>query len=348
MNGPAQPMTRPTLSVVVPCYRSGEWLGELVDRLLTTLRSTDHQVEILLVNDASPDLVTWPTISRLSNENSEVIGLDMLGNVGQFRAILCGLEHARGDLVATMDDDLQHRPEDILLLLDRIESDPELDAVIGSFEDKQHSRIRNLGTAAADRLARVLYNKPADLSTTNFRVLRRPLVSALVRHTTVRPLIGPLILQSTNRLANVTVHHDPRVAGSSGYGIFGLARSMLDKVVQTSVAPLRWFSMIGLMVSLASFAVAAVYVIQWIRGAVNSPGFITLVLLMLFFGGLQLFAIGLVGEYVARVVAEVARPPRYQLRETIGRPDLAARGPGSEGNNDPSGVRLSRVRSTDG
>ncbi len=302
---------------MVPCYRSGPWLEKLVERVAATMQPLGRSYELILVNDASPDDVTWPAIRKLAATHPEVIGIDLMGNVGQFRALLCGMEEAAGDLLVTMDDDLQNPPEEIPKLITAIEADDELQAVIGSYRQKRHSWFRNLGTRMVARVYRSTYGKPDGLQTTSFRALRRSLVDAILAHRTVKPVIGALILQSTSRIANVDVDHHPRSEGGSGWRLGRLMGATIDNVVNASTAPLRFVSLAGIVIALFSFALALFYLLQGFFNPTVVAGFPTTVVLIIFFGGSILAAIGLLGEYVIRIVTEVTGAPRYVVRERV-------------------------------
>lgn len=302
---------------MVPCFRSGTWLDQLVERILAVMTASARSFELILVNDASPDDVTWPAIRRLAESYPEVVGIDLMGNVGQFRALLCGMEASRGDLVVTMDDDLQNPPEEIPKLLAAIDADPDLECVIGSYADKQHGWFRNLGTRLMAGIYRSAYGKPKDLRTTSFRVLRRSLVAAVLSHQTVRPVIGALILQSTSRIANVDVDHRPRERGRSGWRLGRMVGVTFGNIINASTAPLRLVSLAGITIAGLSFVFGVVYLIRAMVGHFTVAGFPTIVLLIVFLGGSILAAIGLLGEYVVRIVTEVTGPPRYVVRERI-------------------------------
>ena len=134
------------VSIVVPCYRSGEWLPDLVARVVATMDGTRSSFEVILINDASPDTTTWPAIEGLAAQHPEVRGIDLLGNVGQFRSTLCGFEATRGEVVVTIDDDLQNPPEEIPKLLDALDADRALEVVVGSY--RRRPSTRGSGTSA--------------------------------------------------------------------------------------------------------------------------------------------------------------------------------------------------------
>jgi dolichol-phosphate mannosyltransferase/undecaprenyl-phosphate 4-deoxy-4-formamido-L-arabinose transferase len=281
---------------VIPCYCSGGWLDELVERIHAAMGTLEGSFEILLVNDGSPD-DTWRAIEELCRRSPQVRGLDLLSNVGQFRATMCGLEHAEGEIVVTMDDDLQHRPEDIPDLVGAIRADPELDCVF----------------APGFRYS-------------SFRAMRRPIARALCAHRTAKPVLGPMLLQTTRRMANLEVDHEPRQHGASGYSLVRLAGIVRDKVIGASTLPLTLVSLAGLGAAALSALLGLYYLVQYWTGRIGFPGFTTQVLLIAFFGGMMLLSIGILGEYVVRILREVTGEPRYQLRRKAG-PSRAAKVP---------------------
>lgn len=313
---------RYTYSVVIPCYRSGAWLPQLVERIWSTMTALAEPFELLLVNDASTD-DTWRVIEQLCRGQPGVRGFDLLSNAGQFRATICGLEHARGEFIVTMDDDLQHRPEDIPKLIRAIQTDPEIDCVVAAYTRKRHGAIRNLGSALYHRLEAALYGGRPGLKMTAFRVMRRPVALAICAHRTARPVLAALLLGSTRRIVNVEVDHQARPRGTSGYRPARLIGVLRDTLIAGSMAPLRLVSVIGFTTAAVSAGLALWHLSRFLMGKISVPGFTTQVLLITFFGGLTLLSIGLLGEYVARILAEVSSPPRYQLRRVAGEEDEA-------------------------
>ena len=201
------------LSVVVPTYRGAESLPQLVAGLREALPGRDW--ELILVNDCSPD-DTWRVVCDLAEADPRVRGIDLLTNHGQITATLCGMASARGDLVATMDDDLQHPPDQLPLLVDHLQAHPELDAVIGSW-DLDQGFGRNLGTKVFATVDRIANGGPAGFRYTAFRVMRRAIAETLVSQETRAPAIGPLLVKTTQRVANVDVRHDARAFGRSSF-----------------------------------------------------------------------------------------------------------------------------------
>ena len=282
------------------------------------MTSLGESFELILVNDASPD-ETWTEIQRVATNYPFVRAFDMFTNVGQFRALICGFEQARGRFIITMDDDLQHPPEEIPKLINAIRLQPGMDCIMGIPREKKHSQIRNFGSQFMNWLNTLFFNKPPSLKLSSFRIMRRELViHGICAHPTSKPIIGPLILKSTKRVANTETKHHLRTRGKSGYNLLKLTWLTLDNIFYNSTIPLKFLSLIGLISSLVSIIIVAFFLLCYVFGATKRiPGFTTQVLLICFFGGASLFSIGLLGEYIIRILEEVTRPPRYVIRQEI-------------------------------
>ena len=307
----------PLVSIVVPCFQSGQWLNQLASEVKQAMIAAGFSYELILVNDCSSD-DTWDTIKNITANDDNVHGIDLVFNTGQYRSTICGLVQTQGEIIVTMDDDLQQPPRELPKLIEMLLDNDTTDCVIASFDNKKHNRLRNLGTGIMDLLFRVIYKKPRGIRSTSMRAMRRPLVTAISEYSTINPNINPLIFQTTNRIKSVAVEHQERAAGKSGYGILRLLTLMIDNVVSVSTLPLKCISMIGFLAALASFVLGAFYVLQYFftEKIKSDTGFMTQVLLIIFFGGTTLFAIGLLGEYIIRILEEVRGRPRFVIRQT--------------------------------
>ena len=193
-------MENPKYSVVVPVYRSAGTLDELCARL-TKLFDTvlKESFEIILVNDASPD-DSWEVITSLHQKNPKVKGINLSRNFGQHSATICGFAHARGDYVITLDDDLQHPPEEIPKMVQAMQENPQIDVVMGSFISKKHSLIRKLGTSLMNRLTSYISGKDPKLRLTSFRLMRAALVREVLQIQDQNPRLGYMILKLTKNI----------------------------------------------------------------------------------------------------------------------------------------------------
>ncbi len=301
------------LSVVIPCFNSSNTLLELHDKLKRVLQSLEITYEIIYVNDASMDH-TSKVLKDIAENNGHTTVIDLLFNVGQFRALMCGLEYSSGNYVITMDDDLQHPPEEIPKLYYELKNNNGLDAVIGKYKKKNHSLIRNAGSTLARKLRGSIFNKPKDFQTTSFRCLTRPLVNAVVSHKTMFPAIGLLIFRSSNKIKSVEVEHHQRKHGKSNYSLFKLIKTLLDNTFSYTSLPLKYISVLGIIVSIVGFSLALYYLVSYLLGRTAVPGWTTVVILLNIYSGLLLLSVGIIGEYLLKTLQEVNGYPRYFIR----------------------------------
>lgn len=225
-----------SVSVVVPVYNSESSIGELCNRLITVLASISHKYEIVMVDDGSKDN-SFSEMSKVHDNYKavKVIGLD--GNFGQQNAIMCGLRHTTGDYVITIDDDLQHPPEEIPRLLEKL--DIGFDVVYGIPAAKKHSQVRNLGTAVTDLFFRILCSKPKAVRVGSFRGLKRQVVDKISSERISFVYITAITLKHSKNIGNVTVEHASRKYGSSNYSFCKLINLFYKLVVNYSGLPFK-------------------------------------------------------------------------------------------------------------
>lgn len=313
----------PALSVVIPVYNSSGCLPELLRQLVDVLDQRGRSYEIILVDDDSPD-DSWATIRRELPLYPKVRALRLMRNGGQARATLCGLEHARGDTVVTMDDDLQHPPDELPKLLDALAADAEVDCVFGVFDRKEHAGYRNLGSSIVQLTNARVFGLPRDVRFTSFRVMRRALAEAASRHRTGNPALAAILADCTSRFACVPVRHAPRFAGRSGYTLARQMRLAWDYICSVSMLPLRVSSALGFAACLFSAVLVVVTLVRYFAHQIGVPGWTTVVILVSLFAGVTLLTLGVMGEYLVRVLREVRGAPRYIVRESVGPPPRPA------------------------
>lgn len=302
------------VSIVIPVYRSGEFLAELLRQVSDVLGERQVTHEVILVDDASPD-DTWSVIQALVQEFDQVRAVRLMRNRGQAAATLCGLEMVRGSFVITMDDDLQHPPDQIPILLDALEADPTLDGVFGAFEVKHHSLSQNLGSRFLAWVNSRAFGLPKDLRSSSFRALRREVADAAVEHRTGTPALTAIIYSSTSRLTSVPVRHQERRSGTSGYTFGRQMRLAWDNICHVSMLPLRLVSLVGFIVCGFSVLMVGHTLFNYYTGRVGVAGWTTVVILVSFFSGVTLLALGVMGEYLVRVLREVRGTPRFIIRD---------------------------------
>jgi glycosyltransferase involved in cell wall biosynthesis len=281
------------ISVVVPVYKSQATLPALVERLDKVLSGLSEHYEIILVNDDSPDQ-SWDVILALSKQYAGVRGIDLMRNYGQHNATLCGIRLACHEVVVTMDDDLQHRPEDIPLLLDKLEKG--YDVVYGVPKKLPHSWWRNLGSVLTKWVVAAAIGIPTVRDVSAFRAFRTDLRRAFDDYENPDVMIDVLLSWGTTHFTTVPVDEQPRSVGKSNYNLARLLRMSLLYLTNFSTKPLRFSNIIGFFFTLIGF-IGFIYVITIYFVAGSVPGFPFLASAIMVFSGVQLFALGIIGEY---------------------------------------------------
>lgn len=301
-------------SVVVPVYNSAKMLPELHRRLTGALQGLNKPYEIIFVDDCGRDNA-WQVLRSIVADDPRVTAIQLMRNSGQSNATLCGLAYARGSTIITMDDDLQHPPEEIPTLLSALRRD--VDVVMGVPKEKKHHWLRRLGSAVMHELNCYLLGKDRHLRFTSFRVMRRPVVDGLLTLRTLSPALGPMINSVTHRILNTTVAHAPRQQGRSGYTLRRLLSQIMGNLVGYSMLPLRLLGVIGAAGIAFSVVFALVLVIRYMTGGITVPGWTTIALLLVLISGFNFFAFAILGEYVLRILQRVNATPQYLVRARV-------------------------------
>jgi glycosyltransferase involved in cell wall biosynthesis len=304
---------RHSISVVTPVYNGEASVGELCRRLAEVLPRISAQHEVILVNDGSRDR-SWETISELCSQSPVVRGLNLMRNYGQHNALLCGIRAAKYDLVVTMDDDLQHPPEEIPRLLARLEEG--FDVVYGAPKAEQNGLVRALASRITRLALSAAVGSDVAKNVSAFRVFPTQLREAFAAYQSPFVSIDVLLTWATTRFGATTVAFQPRHSGSSNYTFTKLVRHAFDMMTGFSTAPLQLASLIGFTCTLFGLAVFIyVFVRFCLEGSV--PGFPFLASIIAIFSGAQLFALGVIGEYLARMHFRSMKRPAYVVRTTI-------------------------------
>ena len=307
-----QPLLR-GVTVVVPVYNSQQTLEELVSQLALALPACGEHYELILVNDGSRD-ASWQVIRRLAARYSWVRGISMMRNFGQHNAILCGLRAASCDTIVTMDDDLQHPPTEIPKLLAKLSEGH--DVVYGMPNGLPHSSWRNF-TSSFTKRAFALATGNHNIKAINaFRAFRTHLRQAFVDFKSPQLQIDVLLSWGTARFATTPVRQEPRKVGRSNYTLMKLFNHTLSLLTGYSTAPLRVASLIGFAFTFLGLLVLLYAVGRALIGE-HVPGFPFLASLIAIFSGIQLFILGILGEYLARVFNRCSERPPYVMSETI-------------------------------
>lgn len=308
--------SRPTVSVVVPVFNSQATLRELVTRLEGFLLQTASGFEVLLVNDGSGD-GSWDVIRELASDDERIRGIDLMRNYGQHNALLCGIRAAIFDVIVTMDDDLEHPPEEIPKLLDKLAEG--YDVVYGTPDKERHTLWRNVASQVTKLGLQSAMGAESARSVSAFRAFRTQVRDAFADYQGPFVSIDVLLTWGTTRFAAMPVHHDARRVGPSNYTFRKLIVHALNMMTGFSTVPLQLASLVGFSCTLFGMGVLVYVVGRYLIEGGSIPGFPFLASIIAIFSGAQLFALGIIGEYLARMHFRMMERPPYAVREQVGR-----------------------------
>jgi glycosyltransferase involved in cell wall biosynthesis len=309
------PKPAASLSVVVPVYNSAGSLDVLLERLSAVLPSVALEYEVILVNDGSRDQ-SWSVVKELNLRYPWVRGVNLMRNYGQHGALLCGIRMARHQVIVTIDDDLQNPPEEIPKLLTELAAGH--DVVYGRPRAEQHGLLRD----AASRLTKIGLQSAMGIDAARnvsaFRVFRRDLRNAFRHYDGPFVSIDVLLTWGTTRFSSIAVSHDRRQIGVSNYSLRKLVTHAVNLITGFSTLPLRVATFIGFAFTFLGIAILAFVLWRFIYNGDSVPGFPFLASIVSLFSGAQLFALGIIGEYLARMHFRSMGLPSAVVREQIG------------------------------
>jgi glycosyltransferase involved in cell wall biosynthesis len=300
-----------SISVVVPVYNSEDSLRSLVERLEPVLKRGGGRWEAIFVDDCSRD-GSWEVIAELARHHAWIRGIGLLRNYGQHNALLCGIRAARNDVIVTMDDDLQHPPEEIPRLLAKLSEG--WDVVYGTPEVQQHGLWRNLASRMTKRALQGAVGAANARNVSALRAFRTQVREAFRHYDGPSVSIDVLLSWGTSRFTAETVRHDIRRHGLSNYTFRKLAAHAIDMMTGFSTWPLRLASFVGFGATIFGVAVLMYVIIRYVVAGGSVPGFPFLASIIAIFSGAQLFALGIMGEYLARMHFRAMDRPTYAVR----------------------------------
>lgn len=305
-------MSSPNISIVVPVFNSQNTLDDLVQRLTPVMQSLCSEYEIILVNDGSRDR-SWEMIQKICQITTHVRGLNLMRNYGQHNALLCGLRTARFEVVVTLDDDLQNPPEEISKLIQEL--DRGFDVVYGTPVKQAQSLWRNLASLITRIALQSTMGVKQARNVSAFRALRTHLRDAFDGYRSPYVILDVLLTWGTTRFSAVTVNHDPRKVGKSNYNLKKLILHAINMITGFTVLPLQFASFLGFAFALFGIIVLIYVIGRYLIQGGSVPGFPFLASIIAIFSGVQLFALGIIGEYLARMHYRLMERPPYIVRD---------------------------------
>ena len=300
------------ISVVVPVFNAAGTIEELVMRINSSLSQTSVDCEIVLVDDHSSDL-TWEKLCALYDEHENLKVIRLTKNFGQQCATLCGLFRSTGCIIVTMDDDLQHRPEEIPVLIEKIREGH--DVVMARFDQKKHSIFKLFTSKGMDFLNKILIGKPSGLRLSSFRAFRNSVIEQMKEIGTSYPFIPAMIFSMTSDIVNVTLEHDVSRKGRTTYSLTKYLKIASNLIVNNSSLLLKLTGLFGILISIVSFCFGAFLIVRKLVLGEVLVGWTSTIVSIYLLGGLTLFSLGVIGEYLLRIIVETTNRPYYFIRE---------------------------------
>jgi glycosyltransferase involved in cell wall biosynthesis len=302
-------------SVVVPVYNSETLLEELCNRIDEVLGGLGEDYEIILVDDSSVDN-SWEVMNSLRGKNMNIKIIQLMRNFGQHNALLCGIREARYDVIITMDDDLQHPPEEIPKLLEKL--DEGHDVIYGFPQEEQHGFLRDLASQVTKLALQSAMGSKTARNASAFRAFRTRLREAFADYESPFVSIDVLLTWGTTRFNSIPVRHEPREMGESSYTFSRLMVHALNMMTGFSVLPLQLASLLGFLFTIFGIGVLLFVMGRYLILGGSVPGFPFLASIIAIFSGVQLFSLGIIGEYLARMHHRSMGRPSSVIRKAMG------------------------------
>ena len=306
-----------SLSIVVPVYNSQQSLPLLVEAIEAALKDHGAPFELILVNDGSRDQ-SWSVVQSLAERHAWITGIDLMRNYGQHNALLCGIRAAQHDVIITMDDDLQHPPAEIPKLLAELAKG--YDVVYGTPEQEQRSLLRGLATQVTKIALQSAMGVQAARKVNAFRAFRKEVRRAFAHYNSPYVSIDVLLTWGTARFSAVTVRHEARRFGKSNYTLRKLIVHTFNMLTGFSVRPLQIASLIGFLFTAFGFLIFLYVIGRYLIEGGSVPGFPFLASIIAIFSGVQLFTLGVIGEYLARIHFRIMERPSSVIRHVVKHP----------------------------
>lgn len=300
------------ISIVIPCYNSSKMIERVIDSIKDTISEREeYDYEIILINDGSPDN-TWEVISNLAKKNPIITAINFSKNFGQHNAMMAGYRHTTGDYILGMDDDGENDPKLMFKLIDKLSEG--YDCVVAEYEEKR-SVFRAFGTLLNNTMAEIMIDKPKDITLTSYYVVKRFVIDQVIQYNNAYPYIAGLLLQATKNWGKVQVKRAERLEGQSGYNLKKLLLLWVNGFTAFSVKPLRVATCSGMLFSFVGFLWGAILIIQKLVGYDIEAGYTSMIACMVFFFGIIMIMLGIIGEYIGRIYISINNAPQYVIKE---------------------------------
>ncbi len=302
------------ISIVVPVYNSEDNLIELNNQIQQQLELSNIKFELILVNDQSTD-TSWKVINDLTGIYENIIGINLRKNSGQDNAIFAGIHYAKGRYIVIMDDDLQHSPSDIPKLYAKVQNG--FDVCYANFKSKKQALWKNLGSWLNGKMAEIIIDKPKNIYLSPFKIIKKEVIEEIKKTNYLFPYIDGIVFSITNNITQIDAKHYDRFTGVSNYTVLESIKVFMKLATGFSVFPLRVATFLGAITALFGFVLGLYFIAIYFLGISSPEGWTSLIIIILFLGGIILMSLGIVGEYLGRIYLSINKKKSYSVKEEI-------------------------------
>jgi len=270
--------------------------------------------ELILVNDQSKDN-SWQVINKLTKKYQNIIGINLRKNSGQDNAIFAGTNYVKGQYIVIMDDDLQHSPSDILRLYEEIKKG--YDVCYANFEKKKQALWKNVGSWLNGKMAEIIIDKPKDIYLSPFKIIKKEIIDEVKLTNYLYPYIDGIIFSITNNITQIDAKHYDRFSGTSNYTLLESIKVFMKLATGFSVFPLRVASFVGALTSVFGFILGLYFILEYFINSSSPEGWTSMIVIVLFLGGIILMSLGIVGEYLGRIYLSINKKKSYTIQQEL-------------------------------
>ena len=303
------------LSIIIPVYNSAKIIDDLINQLVLQLTENIElfsKFEILLINDNSID-ESWQKIKDICNNREYIKGINLFKNFGQHNALIAGIKESSGDIIITMDDDMQHDPSYIPKIIKKLNEG--YDVCYTKYHNNKYSLFKKIGSIINDKIANITLGKPKDIYLSSYKGIKKNVINEIKKFNSPHVYLDGIILNITNNIGSINIEHRKRTTGDSGYSFKKLFSLWLKMFTNSSIFPLRVASVAGFIITLTSFLLSTLLIILKINNPEMQQGWTSIATFIIFFSGVQLLALGIIGEYLGRIFLSLNQKPQFIIRE---------------------------------
>tara|TARA_B100000963_G_C22615603_1_gene667171 strand:- start:1210 stop:2142 length:933 start_codon:yes stop_codon:yes gene_type:complete len=305
-------------SVLIPVFNSSKTIGLLITKIKNVLQKLEYK--IILVNDSSTDDTDEQCKELYQNNQSKIIYIKLKKNFGEHNAVYAGLNYIYGDRVFIIDDDFQNDPDELIKMINYSYNN-NFDVIYSKYKKKKHSIIRNFFSKINDLTANAILNKPKNIYLSSFKCIKKDVVDLIIKYTNTNIYIDGMIFEITSKIGQIEVSHNERASGKSNYNFFKLLKLYSNMVFGFSIKPLRYIAIIGIILFIFSLIIGGIIIFEKLFISDVPLGYSSLIISIIFFSSVQLIFIGVLSEYVGKILKNSSNAPQYSIDQVYKKDD---------------------------